>query len=163
MQLVLTTTATPVNVTITGQNVEYMGDAFKTNDYDRIDVEMEMVDSTQCDLNGRPPSSQPCTTGIECAPITLGSGNIDIGHNSPIQEENIDNGDAFDGNKNVDEKGKIDGEEDDDDEDEEDDDNNEPIENNNYERKTFDENEKDEIDETVVEVKICAGNALGTT
>lgn len=33
----------------------------------------------QCDPKTKPIATQPCTTGIECTPITLGTGNIDRG------------------------------------------------------------------------------------
>lgn len=148
LQLAMTTAAASLNASA-GQRAEYLGDGAKTNDYDRTDAEMQTVSSRQCDLNDRPPSSQPCTTGIECAPITLGSGNIDIAHN-------VDNGDALGVSESADDRDKVaneDGEEEDDDEEEA-----EIAENGSDIARAFEEpresepDVREEVDEPIVEV-----------
>lgn len=49
----------------------------------------------QCDTKTKPIATQPCTTGIECSPITLGTGNIDRsrgvdGDAEQIERTNVD-------------------------------------------------------------------------
>lgn len=41
----------------------------------------------QCDPKTKPIATQPCTTGIECTPITLGTGNIDRGRGADGVEQ----------------------------------------------------------------------------
>lgn len=44
----------------------------------------------QCDTKTKPIATQPCTTGIECSPITLGTGNIDRGRGVDDDAEQIE-------------------------------------------------------------------------
>lgn len=155
LQLATTAAAASVNASA-GQRAEYLGDGPKTNDYYRTDAEAQTAGSTQCDLNDRPPSSQPCTTGIECAPITLGSGNIDIARSGPIEADNADNGDALGVSGSGDDRDKVadeDGDEEDDDEEEADN-----AENGSDVARAFEEpresgpDVREEVDEAIAEV-----------
>lgn len=142
-----------------GSNVDYsdenVGSNHKTNDYDRMDAAdsiesgtWKAVDNHLCDANRKLDARQQCTTGIDCTPITLGTGNIDvipteyttpesIGTLSANVDENVDKREGEDVEESIDseeserivveegnngERVNIEVEEDDEDEEDEDDD-----------------------------------------
>lgn len=51
----------------------------------------------QCDPKTKPIATQPCTTGIECTPITLGTGNIDRGDAGQEERTKVDDTADMDG------------------------------------------------------------------
>lgn len=66
-------------------------DASRNND-GQATIAMTTVNGQhlQCDQRTKPIATQPCTTGIECSPITLGTGNIDRGRGDDDNAEQIE-------------------------------------------------------------------------